>query len=336
MSTQMKPKLSVLCITYNHEPFIRQCLDGFVMQKTNFPFQVLIHDDASTDGTADIIREYAKKYPDIIKPVLQKQNQFSRGINVDKAFNWPRINGEYVALCEGDDYWTDPNKLQKQVDFLDAHPDYSVCFHPVRVVWADKSHPDSIFPTPKYRFNKTTLELSDLLKHNFIQTNSVVYRWALAGRESDYPDGILPGDWFMHLMHAATGKIGFLPDVMAVYRRHAGGIWWDYGRTDNWFLKCATKNMKFYAEQERMFGVNRTPEMTNLMRRTIAVFLRNHKFDEIVQIANEYPDVYQAATAATPVCPDAESTAHWHHRFNYLLVLTGVLIIILLGMIIWG
>ena len=130
----MKPLLSIICITYNHKDFIRQALEGFVMQKTNFKFEVLIHDDASTDGTADIIREYEAKYPDIIKPIYQKENQFSKGVHILKTFIYPRVLGKYVALCEGDDYWTDPNKLQKQVDFLEAHPEYSGCFHVLAII----------------------------------------------------------------------------------------------------------------------------------------------------------------------------------------------------------
>ena len=138
-------KVSILCITYQHAPYIARALEGFVSQRTDFPFEVLIYDDASTDGTADIVRQYARQYPQIIKPILQTENQFSKGLYVDKAFNWPRVQGKYVALCEGDDYWTDPDKLQKQVDFLDAHPDYAVCFHPVVIKWEDHSSPDSIF-----------------------------------------------------------------------------------------------------------------------------------------------------------------------------------------------
>ena len=100
------PLVSICCITYNHAPYIRQCLDGFMMQQTNFTFEVLIHDDASTDGTADIIREYESKYPDIIKPIYQTENQYSKGVKVSATFNFPRAKGKYIAMCEGDDYWT--------------------------------------------------------------------------------------------------------------------------------------------------------------------------------------------------------------------------------------
>ena len=121
------PLVAIRCITYNHEPYIRDALNGFVMQKTNFPFVAIVHDDASTDGTAEIIREYAAKYPNIIKPIFETENQYSKhdgSISRIMAEAQERSGAKYIAMCEGDDYWTDPNKLQKQVDFLESHPDY--------------------------------------------------------------------------------------------------------------------------------------------------------------------------------------------------------------------
>lgn len=116
------PLVSIRCLVYNHEPYLRQCLDGFVMQQTTFPFEAIIHDDASTDGSAAIIREYAEKYPDIIKPIYETDNQYSKHDGslariMDAAMH---PGSKYVASCEGDDYWTDPNKLQMQVDVMEA------------------------------------------------------------------------------------------------------------------------------------------------------------------------------------------------------------------------
>lgn len=124
------PLVSICCLTYNHSPFIRKCLDGFLMQKTDFPIEILIHDDASTDGTDDIIREYTAKYPSLIFPLYETENQYSQGhaSDMDIKYNYSRARGKYIAYCEGDDFWTDPLKLQKQVDFMETHLDYSVCF----------------------------------------------------------------------------------------------------------------------------------------------------------------------------------------------------------------
>lgn len=128
------PLVSICCLTYNHAAFIRKCLDGFLMQQTSFPVEILIHDDASTDGTDDIVKEYTAKYPDKIFPLFETENKYSNGYKgkMDITFNYSRAKGKYIASCEGDDYWTDPLKLQKQVDFMESHTDYSVCFHAFR------------------------------------------------------------------------------------------------------------------------------------------------------------------------------------------------------------
>ena len=136
--------VTIRCCTFNHEPYIRDCLEGFVMQKTNFRFEAIVHDDASTDGTAAIIKEYAEKYPDIIKPIFETENQYSKHDGSLGRIMNEHTHGKYVAYCEGDDYWIDPLKLQKQVDFLETHPDYSMC-------WTDADKTELIFDT-KYAF----------------------------------------------------------------------------------------------------------------------------------------------------------------------------------------
>lgn len=138
------PLVSICTLTFNHAKFIRQCLDGFLMQEREFGIEILIHDDASTDGTVEILREYEAKYPGLIFPLYESENQYSRGgAGKMDFFNYNRARGKYIACCEGDDYWTDPLKLQKQVDFMEANPEYSVCFHRTRHwnvnedLWAD-------------------------------------------------------------------------------------------------------------------------------------------------------------------------------------------------------
>lgn len=327
-----KIKVSILCLAYNHAKFIRDCLDGFVMQKTNFPFEVIIHDDASTDETTKIISEYAEKYPDIIKPILQKENQWSRGINIWKNHMWPRINGEYVAMCEGDDYWTDPNKLQKQVDFLDAHPDYSICFHPVRITWDDKHIPDRV----RYHSGKKTSELSDLLKGNFISTCSVMYRWRPECAKL-FPDRILPGDWYLHLLHAQVGKIGYLPNVMSVYRRNAGGVWTGAGETDDWFIKTAMPGLMFYKSAMAQFNYDFTDKMSSLAAGAICAFFRAGQMDKIDAIHETYPEIWDAAIRrinGNDVQSIQKRVVKYKHRFNRVLGVCIILLLIVITMII--
>jgi glycosyltransferase involved in cell wall biosynthesis len=126
---QATPLVSITCISFNHEQFIEQCLNGWLMQITNFPFEVVLYDDASTDRTGSVIQEYANRYPNIFNIILSEENQYSRGVRgINAKFNLPRCRGKYIALCEGDDYWTDPYKLQKQVDFLEKNTDFTICW----------------------------------------------------------------------------------------------------------------------------------------------------------------------------------------------------------------
>lgn len=283
------PLLSVVCITYNQHDYIRQALEGFIMQRTDFKFEVLINDDASTDGTTEIIREYEAKYPELFRCVYHEKNQWGKH-DPWRDFLFPLVRSRYVALCEGDDYWTDPLKLQKQVDFLESHPDFAICFHPVTVHWENGELPDSIFPTEKNRFFKDVLSLQDLLNRNFIQTNSVVYRWRFHQDPlSLIPENIIPGDWFMHLIHAQTGKIGMLHDVMAVYRKNSGGIWTGHMQTPEWFLRCALPNIRFYLAVQNSFDYDCRVPLDRLSILLYISAMQKHK-DVIIDELNElYP-----------------------------------------------
>lgn len=239
------PTVSVVCITYNQEAYIRQALDGFVSQKgDNYNLEIIVADDHSTDGTQGIIKEYASKYPELFKPILRKKN-IGAWTNFLDAIR--SSQGDYVALCEGDDYWTDEHKLQKQVAFLEKHSEYAMCFHRVKVVFENEEKKDEVFPKQTGGFT-----VKNLLQGNFIQTNSVMYH------RQDYRGLIanaMPGDWYLHLYHAQFGKIGFIEDTMAVYRRHAGGMWWDL-QQDPYELwkKRGVDYLILYAEFLKMYG----------------------------------------------------------------------------------
>jgi hypothetical protein len=211
------PKVSVVSITYNHEAYIREALDGFIAQKTDFPVEIIVADDASTDATPAIIQEYADRHPHLFRPILRSENVGTHA-NLTDALSAAR--GKYLALCEGDDYWIDPMKLAKQVAFLDRHPETAVCFHPVWMIWTDGHARDSKFPPAQLRRN---LSVETLISGNFIQTNSVVYR--RLARYDDIPADVMPLDWYLHVRHAAHGDIAMLPETMAVYRRQPQGMW---------------------------------------------------------------------------------------------------------------
>ncbi|HLP47644.1 MAG TPA: glycosyltransferase [Candidatus Kapabacteria bacterium] len=244
-----KPKVSILCITYNQEKYVRQTLESFIMQKTDFDFEILIHDDASTDKTVHIIKEFEKKHSKIIRLAIQKENQFSKGFfGVPAKTILQMARGDYFAFCEGDDYWTDPDKLQKQADLLDENPNLSMCFHSAKVLFENKESNDYIYPDSKSTQN---FAFEELLKLNFIQTSSVMYR---RQEYEDFPTNILPVDWYLHLYHAKLGKIGFIDEVMSVYRRHAGGIWWESSQNmDNLHLKYGIEEFNFYKNVYEVF-----------------------------------------------------------------------------------
>ena len=244
--------VQIICITYNHAAFIGQALESFVMQKTDFSFEVIVAEDCSPDNTREIIEKYREKYPHIVKPLYQERNVGANRNFLDAA---NRLNAKYIAICEGDDYWTDPYKLQKQVDALESQPACTVCFHPVMVKWEDGCHPDSVFPTQDDVFHKHILTFDDLKKRNFIQTNSVMYRWAFHNKSLSavYPENVLPGDWLLHLLHAYEGDILLLDDVMSVYRKWAGGLWAGAGVSAEWFCNCGILHINFFMHLEKVF-----------------------------------------------------------------------------------
>lgn len=217
------PIVSICCITYNHAPYIRQCLDGFLMQKTNFAFEVLIHDDCSTDGTTEIIKEYEKLHPEIIRAIYEEENQWVKGRRGSALFNYPRAKGKYIAMCEGDDYWIDPLKLQKQVDFLENNSDYSMCFARAMEHYEDGSKEDKLFSLVDNRDYDGVEFYEDwiiptatvLFRVNVLE--SVVYKSAINSRK------FIHGDIVLFLSCAACGKVRGCSDVFSIYRRHIGG-----------------------------------------------------------------------------------------------------------------
>lgn len=223
MDEQYKYLVCIRCITYNHEKYLADALEGFVMQKTNFPFVAIVHDDASTDGTAGILREYAEKYPEIIKPIYETENQYSKhdgsiGRIMDAEI--AKYNPKYIAMCEGDDYWTDPYKLQKQVDYMEGHEDVGLCYTDYgKCQGINAPYVLGVFKTNQ------SIPPSDyedfLLRNSYIAPMTWMYRYEEL-KKLDLSWVRTDGTLVWALEFYMKSKIAYLPEITAVYREHAG------------------------------------------------------------------------------------------------------------------
>lgn len=224
MSTS-KPLVSILCATYNQKDYIAQTIESFLMQKVNFPIEIIIHDDASTDGTADIVRKYEAEHPDLIKGIYQTENQYSKKIGIWKTFIYPAAQGTFFAECEGDDYWIDPYKIQKQADFMIAHPDYSAYVHRCKRLNCKTNLFEESFPNEK---KERDLSLEELILGGggFWGSNTTMCRKVFM---QDYNEAFWKlspvGDFPLALSLTSRGKIHYSPEEMSVYRVFAKGSW---------------------------------------------------------------------------------------------------------------
>ncbi|MEZ3590604.1 MAG: glycosyltransferase [Muribaculaceae bacterium] len=214
--------VAIRCITYNHEPYIRDCLEGFIIQKTNFPFVAIVHDDASTDGTAAIVREYAEKYPDIIKPIFETENQYSKHDgSLDRIMNnaCSETGAKYIALCEGDDYWTDPLKLQKQVDFMEANPEYGLVYTDYNI--KDETSGENIQSGLGSGVKKPILTFEEHLhRAGYIAPMSWLWRQStfnsIQTKFTEYRH--TDGSYTLALLFFLYSKVYFLKDITCTYR----------------------------------------------------------------------------------------------------------------------
>lgn len=218
-----KPLVAIHCLVYNHEPYLRDCFEGFVMQQTDFPFVAIVHDDASTDGSAAVIREYEQKYPHIFKPIYESENQWSRqNGSLDRIMNdaIEATGAKYIAICEGDDYWIDPFKLQKQVDFMEKNLEYGLCYTDYnRLEDANQTLITSMFEKQN-QYRPISYE-QHLLKPGYLAPMTWVYRRDLLDMLSSakvYSDGTYA--YMLECMH--NSKVAYLPEVTATYRSHVG------------------------------------------------------------------------------------------------------------------
>lgn len=220
------PKVTICCLAFNHQSYIRKTLDGFLSQKTTFPFEILVHDDASTDHTPEIIREYQEQHPDIIFPVYQTENQYQKGKKLNYEFQFVKARGKYIAMCEGDDYWTDEYKLQKQFEALEAHPECSVCTH--KVVWIQESGEEIGKTFPPYPLKEGVISPKRYMEMEvgniewtfqtssyFFRTSYILEQWE---EKPEYMMKSMVGDLPMMLHLITKGSIYYIPEKMSCYR----------------------------------------------------------------------------------------------------------------------
>ena len=252
-SGEEKPLVVIRSLVYNHEPYLRDCLEGFVMQQTSFPFVAVVHDDCSTDGSAAIIREYAEKSPHIIKPVYETENQFSKKDgSLRRAISEAcgKYGAKYYALCEGDDYWTDPRKLQKQVDFLETHPDYTMVCCNCEIHMPDKklaTHEDFIEAGWVHSDEDRELTAEETFEQHgrYAHTAGLVYRAQLMASDCYERLVGLNGDIRLQFTAVTTGRLYHMKDRMFVYRFMVPGSWSAKEKRDTAYEKCRAYLTRF-------------------------------------------------------------------------------------------
>jgi len=269
------PIVSICTITYNHESYIEEALDSFLMQNTDFPFEIIIDDDCSSDKTADIIKEYKKKFPNIININLRKKNI---GMVKNWTKNIQRGKGKYLALCEGDDYWLVSNKLQLQVDFLENNLNYSMCCCSCENYDETNKILKGIFPNIKKEQN---FNLKDLFQNNICKTATVMYRNTKIEFPKNYSIFTL-ADWPLHMIYADKGKIKYIPNVVARYRIHENGVWTQSSAIKKidgivYMLQEMNKYFKnkYYKETNDSIG--------NLFKEKTNIYLSLHLYEDAIK-----------------------------------------------------
>lgn len=272
--------LSVCMITYNHEKYIKQALDGVLMQVTDFDFEIIVGEDYSTDQTRKIILEYKAKYADKMKLILQKENVGMMRNFIDSL---SCCSGKYIALCEGDDYWTDPHKLQKQVAFLEENPEFSICFHNMNIQREDRSNRNGL--TNVNQREITTIK--DLARHgNYIYTASCVFKKSFF----QLPDWLRQcpvGDYPLHLINSQYGKIRFINEVMGVYRIHNDSSWEiksEVYRTEKWIELLEILKNKFNEEINQLLNL----QFRNCCYRRLRYYYKEENKNEVLERYKSY------------------------------------------------
>lgn len=278
--------VSITCITYNHESYISDAIESFLMQKTDFNYEILIHDDASTDNTPVIIKNYQNKYPDLIKPIFQTENQYSQGIDVDEIVS-KTAKGKYIAICEGDDYWTDQYKLQKQVGYMEMHPECSLCVHAAYIVNVMRKRKEQVRPSKMSK----TFSTEEVIKGGggLFATNSIVYPRKFDADKPMFYRIAPVGDYPLVVLLALKGTVYFIDEFMSAYRVGVSNSW-----TDREMASLRQRVKHFEKISEMLDELNRFTEYrhNNAIKETkeknqFNILIQERRFKELRTVKNK-------------------------------------------------
>lgn len=275
--------VSIFCTAYNQEEYIADAIESFLMQKTNFKYEIIVHDDASTDKTADIIRKYKKSYPKIVQAIFQSENQYSKNVNIFEDFMLPIANGKYIAICEGDDYWTDALKIQKQVDILEKNIGCDICAHTARVVNAkSKREIRKIMPSK----TDTHFSLEEVINGDggFVATNSLMLRKDIFEKPTPKFREKYRIDYSLQIMGSLRGGMIYLSECMSSYRVFA---------KSSWTNKMISNTDLFVSHYLKMISMLETldQETTGRFHEIIIQKIKNQEF-EILKVKQQYKELF--------------------------------------------
>lgn len=276
-------QVSIVCNTYNHERYIAQTLDSFLSQKVNFPIEILIHDDASTDNTPQIIKQYYNSHKEIIKPLFQKINQNSK-YSITVKFQFPRIKGKYIALCEGDDYWTDSTKLQLQYDFMEKFQQCSLICHNAIKIREDGTYLGK-YSSTNSPF-KMLLSTKDVISNlNLFPTASMFFRKCFVDNNISFLQNNIFYDYVLKILLSTEGEVCLLPDYMSAYRVNAKGSWTSSVRNDNRkYLEHLNKSVTVLENINKYKEFKYNDDINNeILKRRLLYYLISHDFEKIAE-----------------------------------------------------
>lgn len=291
MPQNNEPLVSIVSLVYNHRPFIIRAIESWLMQKTDFTFEIVIGEDCSTDGSREIVFDYAAKYPDLINVITSDSNV---GMRENSVRTNEAARGKYIAFCEGDDYWIDTMKLQKQVDFMESNPDFSICFHDAIVIWNDKSFP------PKYFCEKNQKEITtteDVINSWYIPSASMLMRREYLHDKPEWFKHVYNGDWGTQLILSTKGKIKYIDQIMSVYRKNAGALSGGIGRNVEFVNSKKIQLLTFFDEysngkfkheiQNKIDDLNTETKKFNLKKKSKILYWLSNPKRLILKLAQE-------------------------------------------------